>query len=197
MSEFVTYFQVGLSHILDLNGYDHFLFLVALTAPYAFRDWKRVLILVSIFTLGHTLSLLLSIFEIISVKTSLIEFLIPITILITAFLNYFKIGKTPKNETVSGAIFITLFFGIIHGLGFSSYIKALLSGEPTDKILPTLQFAVGIEAAQLLIVIAVLLISFIVQTFFRISRRDFITVTSALIIGVVLPLIFKNFDYKI
>jgi HupE / UreJ protein len=192
MSEFFAFFQVGLHHILDMNGYDHFLFLIALTVPYAFKDWKRVLLLVSIFTLGHTLSLILSIFEVITVKGKLIELLIPITILITAIFNYFKAGKASKNESISAVGFITLFFGIIHGLGFSSYIKNLLSGEPTDKLLPTIEFALGIEAAQIITVICVLLISLLVQSFFRFSRRDFILVTSSFVIGVVIPLLLKN-----
>jgi hypothetical protein len=192
MSEFFAFFQVGLHHILDMNGYDHFLFLIALTVPYAFKDWKRVLLLISIFTLGHTLSLILSIFEVITVKGKLIELLIPITILITAIFNYFKAGKASKNESISAVGFITLFFGIIHGLGFSSYIKNLLSGEPTDKLLPTIEFALGIEAAQIITVICVLLISLLVQSFFRFSRRDFILVTSSFVIGVVIPLLLKN-----
>jgi hypothetical protein len=196
MSEFFAFFQVGLHHILDMNGYDHFLFLIALTVPYAFKDWKRVLLLISIFTLGHTLSLILSIFEVITVKGKLIELLIPITILITAIFNYFKAGKTSKNESISAVGFITLFFGIIHGLGFSSYIKNLLSGEPTDKLLPTIEFALGIEAAQIITVICVLLISLLVQSFFRFSRRDFILVTSSFVIGVVIPLLLKNLFFN-
>jgi HupE / UreJ protein len=192
MSEFFVYFQVGLHHILDINGYDHLLFLLVMAVPYAFKDWKRVLLLISLFTIGHTLSLLLSIFDIIVIKGKIIELLIPITILICALINFFKTGKTNKSESISIIGFITLFFGIIHGLGFSTYIKAILSGEPTDKLLPTLEFAIGIEAAQLLIALSVLLISFIAQSFFRFSRRDFILVTSSFVIGIVVPLVIKN-----
>jgi HupE / UreJ protein len=192
MSEFFAFFQVGLYHVLDINSYDHFLFLIALTVPYAFKDWKRVLLLISIFTLGHTLSLILSIFEVIVVKGQLIELLIPITILITAIFNYFKAGKNLKNESISTIGFLTLFFGIIHGLGFSTYIKTLLSGEPTDKLVPTLYFSIGIEAAQVATVICVLLLSLFIQSFFRFSRRDFILVASSFVIGVVIPLLLKN-----
>ncbi len=192
MSEFFVYFQVGLRHILNINAYDHLLFLIVMTVPYSFKDWKRVLFLVSLFTIGHTLSLLLSIFDVIIVKGKIIELLIPITILICALINFFKVGKTNKNESISVIGFITLSFGIIHGLGFSSYIKALLSGEPTDKLIPTLEFSLGIELAQLLIVLSVLLISFIAQSFFRFSRRDFILITSSFVIGIVIPLLVKN-----
>lgn len=192
MSEFLVYFQVGLRHILNINAYDHLLFLIVLTVPYAFKDWKRVLFLVTLFTIGHTLSLILSIFDIIIIKGKIIELLIPITILICALINFFKVGKSNKNESISVIGFITLFFGIIHGLGFSSYIKALLSGEPTDKLVPTLEFSLGIEAAQLLIVLSVLLLSFVSQSFFRFSRRDFILITSSFVIGIVIPLLVKN-----
>lgn len=192
MSEFFVYFQVGLRHILDINAYDHLLFLIVMTVPYAFKDWKRILFLVSLFTIGHTLSLLLSIFDIIIIKGNIIELLIPVTILICAVINFFKAGKSNKNESISVIGFLTLFFGIIHGLGFSSYIKTLLSGEPTDKLVPTLEFSLGIEVAQLLIVLSVLLISFIAQSFFRFSRRDFILITSSLVIGIVIPLLVKN-----
>ncbi len=94
MSEFLTYFNIGLRHVLDINAYDHVLFLIALVTPYAFKDWKRVLILVSLFTLGHTLSLLLSVYGIVIIKASLIEFLIPITILTTALFHLFTAGKS-------------------------------------------------------------------------------------------------------
>ncbi len=192
MSEFFAFFQVGLRHILNINGYDHFLFLIVLTVPYTFKDWKRVLLLITIFTIGHTLSLLLSIFEVVVVKGQLIELIIPLTILFTAIYNFFKVGKSNKNESISILGFITLFFGVIHGLGFSSYIKTLLSGEPTDKLLPTLEFSIGIEAAQIITVICVLLLSFVSQSFFRFSRRDFIITSSSFVIGVVISLLIKN-----
>lgn len=196
MTEFSTFFQVGLRHVLDINAYDHFLFLAALVVPYAFKDWKRILILVTIFTFGHTLSLVLSIFEVITIKGNLIELLIPITILITAVFNYFKAGRSFKNESIYTIGFISLFFGIIHGLGFSSYIKTLLSGEPTDKLLPTLAFATGIETSQIIVVISVLLISLLAQSFFRFSRRDFILVASSFVIGIVVPMLLTNPFFK-
>ncbi len=192
MSEFWLYFNVGLKHVLDWNGYDHVLFLIALTIPYAFKDWKRVLILVSLFTLGHTVALILSVYEVIIIKANLVEFLIPITILITAFFGLFTAGKSNKNESMTFVAFITLFFGIIHGLGFSNYFKSILPGSNSEKLMPLLEFALGIEVAQLIVVLLVLLLSFIVQTFFRFSKRDWILVMSAFVIGVVLPMIIES-----
>lgn len=192
MPDFWIYFKIGLQHVLDINGYDHMLFLIALTVPYAFKDWKRVLLLVTIFTIGHTFALLLSVFNIVTVKASLVEFLIPITILITAFFNLFTAGKSSKQESITFIAAITLFFGVIHGLGFSNYFKAILPGNPTDKVVPLFEFALGIEAAQILVVLAVLILSFIVQTLFRFNKRDFTLVMSAFVIGVVVPLIIEN-----
>ncbi|MEL1255094.1 HupE/UreJ family protein [Flavobacterium sp. DGU38] len=192
MSEFWIYFQIGLKHVLDIHAYDHVLFLIALTTPYAFKDWKRILLLVTVFTVGHTLALLLSVFGIIAVKANLVEFLIPVTILITAFFNLFTAGKTFKNESLNLVFFLTLFFGIIHGLGFSNYFKTILGGTASSKLLPLGEFALGIEAAQLIVVFIVLILSYIVQTVFRFSKRDWALVMSAFIIGVVIPMIIDS-----
>ncbi len=193
MSEFLVYFNVGLKHVLDSNAYDHVLFLMALVTPYAFKDWKNVLVLVSLFTIGHTLALLLSVFGVVQIKVSLVEFLIPITILATALYHLFTAGKSSKsNNGITFVAIITLFFGIIHGLGFSNYFKTILSGNASDKLLPLLDFAVGIEAAQMIVVLVVLIISYIVQLFFRFSKRDWALVTSAFIIGVVLPMLIES-----
>ncbi len=192
MSEFWIYFEIGLRHVLDIKAYDHVLFLIALTVPYAFKDWKRVLLLVSLFTVGHTLALLLSVFGFVVIKVNLVEFLIPITILITAFFHLFTAGKSSKNDSISVIAFITLFFGIIHGLGFSNYFKTILPGNATAKLIPLLEFALGIEAAQLSAVFVVLIVSYVVQTFFRFSKRDWTLVMAAFVIGVVLPMILSS-----
>lgn len=178
--------------MLDTAAYDHVLFLIALTVPYAFKDWKRILLLVSVFTVGHTLALMLSVFGVVMIKASLVEFLIPITILVTAAYHLFTAGKTAKNDNMGIVGFITLFFGIIHGLGFSNYFKAILPGNPGDKVVPLLEFALGIELAQIIVVLAVLVISYIVQNFFRFSKRDFALVMSAFVIGVVIPMVIGS-----
>lgn len=192
MSEFWIYFQIGLKHVLDIHAYDHVLFLIALTVPYTFKDWKRILLLVTVFTVGHTLALVLSVFGIIAVKVNIVEFLIPITILITAFYHLFTAGKATKNDGLNLVFFVTLFFGIIHGLGFSNYFKTILGGTATSKLLPLGEFALGIETAQLVVVFVVLLVSYIVQTVFRFSKRDWALVMSAFIIGVVIPMIVES-----
>jgi hypothetical protein len=196
MSEFWIYFQIGLKHVLNIHAYDHVLFLIALSIPFSFSDWRRIAVLVTIFTVGHTLALLLSIFGIIAIKVNVVEFLIPITILITALFNLFTAGKSSKTESINLVFFITLFFGIVHGLGFSNYFKSLLGGTPSSKLLPLSEFALGIESAQLVVVFVVLILSYIVQTFFRFSKRDWTLVMSAFIIGVVLPMIIASEIWK-
>jgi len=196
MSDFMLYMQIGLRHVLDINAYDHILFLTALVVPYHFKDWRKIITLVSIFTLGHTLALVLAVFELVKINASLVEFLIPITILFTAIANLFKAGKGGGNANMSVAIIITLFFGIIHGLGFSNYFNSILAGSPSDKLLPMLYFAVGIELAQLAVVLAVLLLSFFVQYFIRNSKRDWIFITSSIIIGVVIPMLIESEIWK-
>ena len=192
MSQFWIYFQIGLKHVLDIDSYDHVLFLIALATPFSFKDWKRIVLLVSLFTIGHTMALLLSVFGIIAFKVSVIELLIPITILITAIYNLLTASKSNKNRGLNLIFFITLFFGIIHGLGFSNYFKSILGGNAVSKLLPLSEFALGIEAAQIVVVFIVLILSYIVQTVFRFSRRDWALVFSAFVIGVVLPMIIGN-----
>lgn len=196
MPDFWIFFKIGLRHVLDINGYDHLLFLIALTVPFVFRDWRRILALVSVFTLGHTLSLILSVFNVVSVNSVLVEFLIPCTILAAAIFSLVTAGKTLKHGAFSTSLFITGFFGIIHGLGFSTYLKTMLPGTATDKLAPVVEFALGIEAAQIIIVIAVLLIAHLVQTLGKFSRRDWTLTAAAFVAGVVVPIIIESEIWK-
>lgn len=192
MSDFWIYLEIGLRHILDIKAYLHLLFLIVLTVPYTFKDWKKVLILVTIFTVAQTLSLFLSLFEVIIIKASLIEFLLPVTILITALYDLISSGKSSKGGNIEIIGFITLSFGLIHGLGFSNHFNTLLSGSSSAKLLPTLEFALGIELAQIAVALVILMGAYIIQNFFRLSKRDWTLVLSAFVIGVVLPLIVKS-----
>lgn len=192
MSEFMLYLQIGLHHVLDIKAYDHVLFLAALVIPYHFKDWKKIITLVSVFTLGHTLALLLAVFGWVKINVDLVEFLIPITILATAIYNLFNAGKGGGKSNLTVAIFITLFFGVIHGLGFSNYFNSILAGSASDKILPLLEFALGIELAQLAVVLSVLILSFLVQTFVRNSKRNWVLISSSIVIGVVIPMLIES-----
>ena len=192
MSDFWIYSTIGLKHVLDIRAYDHVLFLLALTVPYEFKSWKRILILVSLFTAGHTLALMLSVFNIVTINVTIVEFLIPITILIAALFNIFTAGKSSKKDNITFIGVITLFFGIIHGLGFSNYFNSILAGKPTDKLLPLFEFALGIEAAQIIVVIFSMMLAYVIQNFFKFSKRDWILTISAFVVGVVIPMIIEN-----
>lgn len=185
--------EYGINHVLDINGYDHVLFLIVLTVPYLFKDWKRVLLLVTTFTLGHTLSLVLAAYGVVSINGQLVEFLIPITILIVALFNVFTAGKGAQKERVGVLFFSTLFFGLIHGLGFAREFQMMV-GKSDNKLVTLLEFALGIELAQIIIVFVVLFIGYIIQTIFRFSKRDWIMVISAVVVGLVIPMIL-NSDY--
>ena len=183
--------EYGMNHVLDINAYDHVLFLIVLTVPYIFKDWKRVFLLVSTFTLGHTLSLVLAAYNIVRVNGALIEFLIPITILVVALFNVFTAGKGGQKGKVGVLFFSTLFFGLIHGLGFAREFH-MLAGQTDNILLLLIEFALGIEIAQVIIVFVVLFLGYLMQTLFRFSKRDWIMVISAIVVGLVIPMIMNS-----
>ena len=191
MSDFWMYFQLAWKHVLDIKSYNFILFLIALAVPYSFKEWRKLLLLLAFFAIGELVVLLLSFFGIVIIKLNLKESLIPITILITALFNLFVIGKSHKGNGLNLIGFFVLFFGIIHGLGFSNYFKSVTTGNLSAKILPLLEYTLGIQVAQIVLVLLVLIVSYIVQNFFRLSKRDFILVSSSFLIGVVLPEIIK------
>lgn len=192
MSDFWLYFNLGLTHVLDWKAYDHVLFLIVLCAAYTFASWKRILLLVTLFTLGHTLSLLLANYNIVSVSSKLIEFLIPITILVTALFNLFTAGKSKKGEKMGVFYIITIFFGLIHGMGFASFFTAL---DSSGEFLPLLEFALGIEAAQIIVVIIILILAFLFQSIFRFNKKDWVLVISSLVIGMIIPMLIENWIF--
>lgn len=147
MTEFELYLKLGFQHIIDLQGYDHMLFLLALIASYSLKEMKSVIILITAFTIGHSVSLALSTLHYILVPAKIIEFLIPLTIFITAVQNFFpRNGRTTKMHYA-----FSLVFGLVHGMGFSNYLKILL-GKETSIIQPLFAFNLGLEIGQLLIV---------------------------------------------
>jgi hypothetical protein len=196
MSDFWIYFQAAWKLVLDIKGYNHTLFLVALIAPYAFKDWKSILVLMTTFAIGETIAMILSVVEVLSVTANLNKFMIPATLLITAFFNIFTISKSQKTNTINWIALVVLCFGIIHGLLFSNFFKSLVIGKLSDKILPLFEFSVGVQAAQLLLVVLILIFSYVIQHFFKFSKRDFTLTFSSFVIGVALPVVLKNILLK-
>ncbi len=180
MNEFNLYFQLGWQHILDWEGYDHILFVTALCGIYLLKDWRRVLVLVTAFTLGHSLTLALSVLDQVRVDPAWIEFLIPVTIVITAMTSVVQGLKRPKAWLVYA---YALFFGLIHGLGFSNYLRSLLGAEHSITT-PLLAFNVGLEFGQLLIVFGALLVSFLAVQLAGARQRDWNLFLSSAIFGI-------------
>jgi hypothetical protein len=192
MSQFSIYFGEGWKHIANLRGIDHILFIAALSLRYQFADWRKVLILVTAFTIGHSITLALSVFNIVNYSQAWIEFLIPVTILITAFSNLF-VKKFAFKGRFPAIYFFALFFGLIHGLGFSSYLKGEL-GRGSGILIPLLAFNLGLEVGQLLIVFAILLISFIFVTIFKTSRREYLLYLSGGIFALALQMAIERYQ---
>jgi hypothetical protein len=189
MSSFQLYFKLGLQHILDIQGFDHILFILALCAVYVVRDWKKILILITAFTIGHSLTLALATFNVIQVRSDVIEFLIPVTIAVTALATLFK----PKPSTGRGIQFnylFAIFFGLIHGLGFSNYLQALL-GKETSIWQPLLAFNIGLEVGQIVIVASYLLLTTLVNLA-GVNRKEWTLVVSAFVLGVACMLMLET-----
>lgn len=199
MDEFLIYLRLGFDHITDPGGYDHILFVVALCAVYTLRQWRQVLVLVTAFTIGHSITLALATLQLIHYKTALIELLIPITILITAITNFFfrepkvRTSKTYQLSSQSGRYGLALTFGLIHGMGFSNYLRSLL-GRETSIVKPLLAFNLGLEIGQLFIVGLVLAVTYVILDVVRSSRLRWTLIVSGIVAGMALSLILTN-DY--
>ncbi len=183
--------QYGMNHVLNLNAYDHILFLLVLVVPYLFKDWKRILLLITIFTLGHSLSLVMAVYGIIKVNAKLVEFLIPLTILIVALYNVFTAGKKAPSEKVGILFLSTLFFGLVHGLGFAGVFSMHVK-KVEGKLIALLELALGIEIGQMIVAFIVVFLGFLCQTVFRFSKRDWIVVLSAVVVGLVIPMLIHS-----
>lgn len=189
MSEFELYFGLGKDHILDYkNGYDHILFVMALCALYGWHQWKQVLILVTAFTIGHSITLALATLNVVSVNAEVIEFLIPLTIFITAFSNLFKNEQQRSSRALWLSYGYALFFGLIHGLGFSNYLRSIL-GKDRSIVSQLFAFNIGLEFGQIIIVIIFLSVTFIAIDLLTVNRRDWKLVVSSGIAGMALVLL--------
>ncbi|WP_026956173.1 HupE/UreJ family protein [Algoriphagus vanfongensis] len=190
MNSFELYFRLGLQHILDINGYDHILFVLALCAVYIPRDWRKIIILVTAFTIGHSLTLALATFKVVEIRSDIIEFLIPVTIAITAFVTILK-PRPSSGKNVQMNYLLALFFGLIHGLGFSNYLRELL-GKEAIIWKPLLAFNLGLEAGQLVIVGVFLLMTSVLVGIAGVNRKEWTLVVASMVLGVSLMLMLET-----
>lgn len=187
MEDFLLYFRLGFEHVLDFRAYDHLLFLWALSLAFDFKSLRPLIWTVTLFSIGHTLTLLLGSYDFVHFDTQKVELWIALTIALTAFVRLLVPQKGRVNHQFLG-YFCALGFGLIHGLGFSSYLKMLLAGADS-KFLTIFYFAIGIEAVQILWVLGLLLFAWLMNAIFRIAKRDWVLVISAIIIGITIPMI--------
>jgi len=191
MSEFQLFFSLGREHILDVNGYDHILFVIALSTIYLAADWKKVLVLVTAFTIGHSITLALVALDVFSINSSVVEFLIPVTIFITAACNIWKRDQYSTEDTSHLNYYFALFFGLIHGMGFSNYLKGLLGGD-TSITTQLLAFNLGLELGQIIIVLAFMSIGYLMNKYISVSRKDWILAISSAVAGVAITLMINT-----
>jgi len=181
MSDFGFYFSLGWEHIVSRDALDHQLFILALAAIYLLKDWRQVLVLVTAFTIGHSLTLALTVFNIIHFPSAWIEFLIPCTIVATAITNLFQRNFTPRSIRIN--YFLALFFGLIHGMGFANKLRYILA-EDQSIGWSLFGFNVGLEAGQIAVVMVVLALSYLFVHLLKVDRREWVIFASAAAFGV-------------
>jgi len=191
MSDFEIYLPLGFQHITNIQGYDHILFVIALCAVYRLKDWKKIALLVTAFTIGHSITLALATLNLISYSTKLIELLIPITIVLACLINFFHKSTTYSLDVEKPSFFrypVAMIFGLIHGMGFSNYLKSLLGTEQSIWQ-PLLAFNIGLELGQLVIVVIELIISSLLLDIFRVKKHNWNLILSGIVLGIALTLI--------
>ncbi len=192
MSDFWLYVRLGLEHVLDWNAYDHTLFIIALCASHTFKTWRRMLVHVTFFTIGHSVSLALATYQVFAVDSQWIEFLIPVTIVITALVSI--VNALRKKLVNAGLVFtiLTFFFGMIHGFGFAGYFKMINYGNILTHLL---EFALGIEIAQVVIASTIVLLGYIVQDVFKLRKVYWVVTLSALVMILAIPMLLENWIF--
>lgn len=186
MQEFWLWFSTGLEHILDWNGYDHILYVMALCIIFSSKEWKRLLILITAFTIGHSFTLAASVTGFFSIKQYYIELLIPITIIATCIVNIVFVKQNQdgdKNTNYRLNYLLALVFGFIHGMGFSYLLKSML-GKEESIVFPLLSFNIGLEAGQLIIVFTMLLISVFLSRFTGFRKIIWVRTVSLGVLGI-------------
>lgn len=189
MQDFGFYFALGWEHIMSWDALDHLLFIAALAAIYLLKDWKQVLILVTAFTIGHSLTLALSVMDVFRFPANWVEFLIPCTIVITAVSNLFQKKFTPKSIRIN--YFLALFFGLIHGMGFANTIRFMLANDQSFGW-GLFGFNVGLEVGQIVVVATLLLLTQVIATLFKINRREWVIFLSAAVFSLSLKIALER-----
>jgi|SRR5436190_701326 hypothetical protein len=193
MNDFVFYFKIGWEHIINKSALDHIFFIAALAAIYMLKDWRQVLILVTAFTIGHAITLILSAKNVVNVDSAVVEFLIPCTIVFTAISNLFL--KTFTSRSIRINYFLALFFGLIHGLAFAQTLKWILA-EDQSFMVAWLSFSVGLELGQILVVLLILLLAQVFVGFLKLNRRYWTMIVSIVVFILALQMAIVRWPWK-
>jgi hypothetical protein len=192
MQDFLFYLNLGWEHIISLDALDHQLFVLALIAAYSYQDWKKILILVTAFTIGHSITLALSILDIFRFPSDWVEFLIPLTIVLTSLDNILM--KNKKQILMKTNYYLALIFGLIHGMGFANTARVMIAKSQSITI-PLLGFNIGLELGQIVIVFAILIILFILLNVFKVNKKDWILFVSSGVFALSLKMALERIPF--
>lgn len=192
MQDFLFYLKLGWEHIISLDALDHQLFVLALIAVYSYSDWKKILVLVTAFTIGHSVTLALSILDIVRVPSDWVEFLIPLTIVLTALGNILMKNKKQSQGKLN--YYLALFFGLIHGMGFANTARVMIA-KSQSIALPLLGFNVGLEVGQIAIVLGILVLLFILLNIFKVNKKDWILFVSSGVFALSLKMTLERIPF--
>lgn len=192
MQDFLFYLKLGWEHIISLDALDHQLFVLALIAVYSYNDWKKILILVTAFTIGHSITLALSILDVFRVPSAWVEFLIPLTIVLTSLDNI--IMKNQKQTLMRANYYLALIFGLIHGIGFANTARVMIA-KSQNIFFPLLGFNIGLELGQIIIVFAILIVLFIALKIFKVNKKDWILFVSSGVFALALKMTLERIPF--
>lgn len=192
MQDFLFYLNLGWEHIISLDALDHQLFVLALIAVYSFNDLKKILILVTAFTIGHSITLALSTFDIIRINSAWVEFLIPLTIVLTSLNNIFIRNK--KKSQNNANYYLALIFGLIHGMGFANTARVMIAKSQSIAV-PLLGFNIGLELGQIVIVFGILMILFILLKVFKVNQKDWVLFVSSGVFALSLKMTLERIPF--
>ncbi len=192
MQDFIFYLKLGWEHIISKDALDHQLFVLVLVAVYSYKDWQKIILLVTAFTIGHSVTLALSVIDIIRISSKWVEFLIPLTILITALDNILM--KNKQNSLMKMNYYLALIFGFIHGMGFANTARMMIAKEQS-LFVPLLGFNIGLELGQIVVVLFILIAFFILISLFKIQRKDWIMFVSSGVFALSLQMALERIPF--
>jgi len=192
MNDFIFFFKLGWSHIISMDALDHLYFISVLAIVYSFEKWKQVLVLVTAFTIGHSVTLILSVLDLIRFNTEYVEFAIPCTIIFSAGMN--MIVNNEQRSAISIQYLLALVFGLVHGMGYANAIRFMLFSEKGIG-LALFGFNLGLESGQIFVVLLILFFVLATLKYKISSHRKLVLLFSALILVLSLKMAVERFPF--